>query len=227
MPNVLISGASRGLGLEFARQYAADGWRVYATCRDPEHAAQLGQIPGEISVEALDVAEKASLDGLARKLKSVPIDVVIANAGVIGPRAMRPEMIDRDSWLETLEVNTIGPLALAGAFKANLERSKLKKAIAITSMLGSISGNESGGFYVYRSSKAALNAVWRSLAVDWRQTGIVCAVLHPGWVRTEMGGANGEITPTQSVDGLRSVIERLTLQESGRFWSWAGQELGW
>jgi NAD(P)-dependent dehydrogenase (short-subunit alcohol dehydrogenase family) len=227
MPSVLISGANRGLGLEFAKQYAAAGWRVYATCRDAGRADALKAIPGTVSVHSLDVADKASLSRLALELKAVPLDVVIANAGVSGPRGMQPELVDRDSWLETLQVNTLGPLALAGAFKPNLEKGRLKKVVAITSRLGSIALNDTGGLYVYRSSKAALNAVWRSLAIDWKPLGMICAVLHPGWVRTDMGGPNGDIDATQSVTGMRQVIDGLTPESSGRFFNWSGEDLAW
>ncbi|HLY56012.1 MAG TPA: SDR family oxidoreductase [Stellaceae bacterium] len=227
VPTVLISGASRGIGLEFARQYAAAGWRVHAACRHPEAATALQGLGESVSVHRLEVTEKASLDELARELKSLPIDLLIANAGVSGPRAMTPEMVDRDSWMEVLQINTIGPIAFAGAFRANLEKGKGKKAVALTSRLGSVAGNESGGFYVYRSSKAALNAVWRSLAVDWRSSRIACAVLHPGWVQTDMGGPRAELTPEDSVAGMRRVIDALDLDRSGRFFAWNGEEIPW
>lgn len=227
MPSVLISGASRGLGLEFARQYAADGWRVYAACRNPERADALRAVSGHVSVHSLEVTEKPSLDRLTMELKNVPMDLVIANAGVSGPRAMPAELVDRESWLETLAVNTIGPLALVGAFRSNLEKGQLKKAVALSSRLGSIAEDESGGLYVYRSSKAALNAVWHALALDWRPLGIACALLHPGWAKTDMGGARAEIEPRDSVAGMRKVIDQLTLETTGRFLTWDGAELPW
>ncbi len=227
VPTVLISGANRGLGLEFARQYAAAGWRVYGACRNPDRATALRAIGEQVSVHALEVTEKASLDRLVMELKTVPLDMVISNAGVLGPRGMQPETVDRDSWLETFHVNTIAPIALAGSFKANLEKGRLKKAVAISSQMGSIGANESGGLYVYRSSKAALNAAWRSMAIDWRPLGIVCVALQPGWVRTDMGGPNADISPEQSVTGMRKIIDELTPASSGRFFKWTGEELPW
>jgi NAD(P)-dependent dehydrogenase (short-subunit alcohol dehydrogenase family) len=227
MPSVLISGANRGIGLEFARQYAAAGWRVHAACRHPDEADSLRTLGPDVTVHALEVADKASLDRLAIDLKGVAIDLLIANAGVAGPRAMQPELVDRESWTEVLQVNAIAPLALAGAFRANLEKGKGRKAVAISSRLGSMASNDTGGLYAYRSSKAALNAVWRSLAVDWRPQGIICAVLHPGWVRTDMGGPRGDIAPEESVTGMRHVIEELDLDRSGRFYQWDGTELPW
>ena len=135
--------------------------------------------------------------------------------------------VDRDSWLETLNVNTVAPMALVGALKANLEKGKLKRAVAISSLLGSIGNNTSGGLYVYRASKAALNAVWRSLAIDWKPLGITCVVLHPGWVRTDMGGQGADISVEESVDGMRKVIDGLTQASSGRFFKWTGEEIPW
>jgi NAD(P)-dependent dehydrogenase (short-subunit alcohol dehydrogenase family) len=227
MPTVLISGANRGIGLEFARQYAADGWRVLATCRDLDRAAALTSLQGQVTVLPLDVSEKKSLDGLTADIKSIPIDLVIANAGVSGPRGMQPELVDRDSWLETFHVDAVAPLALMGAVKPNLEKGKLKQAVAISSRLGSIGANESGGLYVYRSSKAALNAIWRSLAIDWKPAGITCVVMHPGWVRTDMGGAGADLAVDESVTGMRRVIGSIDLERSGRFLDWTGREIPW
>jgi NAD(P)-dependent dehydrogenase (short-subunit alcohol dehydrogenase family) len=227
MPSVLISGASRGLGLEFARQYAQAGWQVHAACRDPDHAADLKGLGGAVSIHKLEATEKASLDALALELNAVPLDLVIANAGVSGPRGMTPELVDRDSWMETLAVNTVAPLALAGAFKRNLEKGRQKKVVAISSRLGSIGANENGGLYAYRSSKAALNAAWRSLAIDWRGAGLICVVLHPGWVATDMGGAGADLKPDVSIGGMRRVIDGLTLDRSGRFFDYDGTEIPW
>jgi NAD(P)-dependent dehydrogenase (short-subunit alcohol dehydrogenase family) len=227
MPSVLISGANRGLGLEFARQYLAAGWRVHGAVRDPARATALAGLDGDIEVHPLEATDKRSLDQLAAALKGTPIDLVIANAGVAGPRGMTPELVDRESWIETLAVNAIAPVALAGALRRNLEKGQHKKAVAISSRLGSISSNESGGLYVYRSAKAALNAAWRSLAIDWRPAGIICVVLHPGWVRTDMGGANADLTPEVSVAGMRRVIEGLSPAETGRFFNYDAAEIPW
>ena len=227
MPSVLISGASRGLGLEFVKQYAAEGWQVHAACRDPAHAKGLQSIGGDLSVHKLEATEKASLDALALAVKSVALDLMIANAGVQGPRGMTPELVDRESWLETLAVNTIAPVALAGALRRNLEKGQQKKVVAISSRLGSIASNGTGGLYVYRSAKAALNAAWHSLAIDWRDAGMICVVLHPGWVATDMGGPSADIQPPESVTGMRQVIAGLTPSSSGRFFSYDGAEIPW
>jgi NAD(P)-dependent dehydrogenase (short-subunit alcohol dehydrogenase family) len=227
MPSVLISGASRGLGLEFARQYAAEGWQVHAACRDPASAKALGALGGDVNVHRLEVTEKASLDALALSVKSLALDVLIANAGVSGPRGMTPEMVDRESWIETLAVNAIAPLALAGVLRRNLEKGKQKKVLALSSRLGSIAENDGGGLYVYRSAKAALNAAWKSLAIDWRDAGMICTVLHPGWVATDMGGPGADLQPPESVTGMRQVIAGLIAAQSGRFLNYDGSEIPW
>ncbi|MGB8842566.1 MAG: SDR family oxidoreductase [Aliidongia sp.] len=227
MPTILISGASRGLGLEFARQYAGAGWRVHAACRDPDKATALRAVEGDVVLHRLEVTEKASLDELALSLNGGALDLLIANAGVSGPRSMTAELVDRDSWLETLAVNTIAPLALAGALHRNLERGQQKKVVAISSRLGSIACNDNGSLYVYRSSKAALNAAWKSLAIDWQAAGMICVVLHPGWVATDMGGPSADLQPPKSVAGMRKVIDGLTPASNGHFFSYDGAELPW
>jgi NAD(P)-dependent dehydrogenase (short-subunit alcohol dehydrogenase family) len=227
MPSVLISGASRGLGLEFVRQYAADGWQVHAACREPGTAAALQAVAGDVVLHRLEVVEKASLDALALSVKSLALDLVIANAGVSGPRGMTAELVDRESWLETLAVNTIAPLALAGALRRNLEKGQQKKVVAISSRLGSITCNDNGGLYVYRSAKAALNAAWKSLAIDWQAAGMACVVLHPGWVATDMGGPGADLQPAESVAGMRKVIAGLTPASNGHFYNYDGAELPW
>jgi NAD(P)-dependent dehydrogenase (short-subunit alcohol dehydrogenase family) len=227
MPSVLISGASRGLGLEFARQYAADGWQVHATCRDPDNAPALRGLAGDVVIHKLEATEKDSLDALAQAVKPLALDVLIANAGVTGPRDMTPELVDRESWIETFAVNTIAPLALAGALRRNLEKGQQKKVLAMSSRLGSMASNESGGLYIYRSSKAALNAAWKSLAIEWRGAGMICVVLHPGWVATDMGGPSADLQPPVSVTGLRGVIAGLAPEDNGKFFSYDGATVPW
>jgi NAD(P)-dependent dehydrogenase (short-subunit alcohol dehydrogenase family) len=220
MSTVLITGANRGLGLEFARQYAADGWTVIGTARRADEAGELEALGAE--VEALDAADPASIDALARRLNGRPIDLLIANAGVMGPARM-----DADGWAATLWTNSIGPTLLATALKANVAAGGERKLVAITSRMGSIGDNNSGGYVAYRSSKAALNAAWRSLSIDWRGDGITLALFHPGWVRTDMGGAGAAIDAATSVTGLRRQIAGLTPARSGVFLSWDGEELPW
>lgn len=225
MPTVLVTGAGRGLGLEFARQYAADGWRVIATVRDVKKAKDLGALGSKVEAHSLDVTDLKAVAALGRELARDSIDVAIANAGVSLARNMTPGAIDEAAWIETLKVNTFAPLALAGAVLGSVERSEGKRLIAITSRLGSIGANDAGGQYAYRSSKAALNAAWRSLALDHR--GVIAVVLHPGWVKTDMGGAGAPVSPKESIAGMRRVIARLTPADSGRFFNYDGAAIPW
>src|SRR5262249_27229968 len=156
VPVILLTGASRGLGLEFAKQYAADGWKVIATCRNPAKAEALRAVSGAVEIEKLDVTDFVAIHRLADKLSGTAIDVLIANAGITGPRDMAPDRIDIEAWTEVFRIDTMAPLALAGAFGAHVAKSRERKAIAITSLMGSVGANNEGGFYPYRSAKAAL-----------------------------------------------------------------------
>lgn len=228
MPTLLISGANRGLGLEFVRQYMADGWDVIAGCRRPDEAGELRALAqgGKLEVHALDVAEPNTLDSFKAAVGDRPLDLVIANAGVYGGQTQSQlAELDFDSWLQTLAVNTLGPVRLAAAFAANLEAGR-GKLIAITSQLGSIA-DSGGGFYAYRSSKAALNMAFRSVAIELKGAGVIAAVLHPGWVQTDMGGRNAPVTPEQSISGMRRVIAGLTPEDAGSFHDYAGKVLPW
>jgi NAD(P)-dependent dehydrogenase (short-subunit alcohol dehydrogenase family) len=225
MPTMMITGASRGLGLEFARQYAGAGWRVIATVRSPAKAQALRALAGEVAIHGLDVADFAAVRALGRELARDSIDVLIANAGIAGPGEMKPEAIDAEGWAETFRVNCMAPLALAGALLAPVARSEQRKMIAITSRLGSMGANGNGGLYAYRSSKAALNATWRSFALD--HPDVVAALLHPGWVRTDMGGSQALLAPEESVTALRRVIAGLSKPDSGRFYNYDGSPIPW
>ncbi len=225
MPTVLLTGANRGLGLEFTRQYAEAGWRVIATCRDPRNAEALRGVAGKVEIHDLDATDFAAIHRLATTLGDVAIDVLIANAGISGPRGMTPEAIDAAAWAEVFRVNTMAPLALAGAFREHVVRSAERKAVAISSRLGSIAANTDGGLYGYRSAKAALNAVWRSFALDNKS--LIAAVLHPGWVQTDMGGSGAPVRPADSIAGMRRVIAGLTTKGSGSFFAYDGEALPW
>lgn len=218
MPTVLISGANRGIGLELARQYRADDWDVFATARHPGKADELRDTGA--SVLPLDAADPASIAALAGEVGAAAIDVLIANAGV-----WAENRLDADAWVRVFETNTIGPVLLAEALKPNVARSGLKTMIAMTSGMGSIGDNDSGRFVAYRSSKAALNAAWKTLALDWRGDGIVMAVMNPGWVKTDMGGPGASITPEQSVTGIRREIAALA--RTGAFLSYDGKAFPW
>lgn len=226
MPTVLITGASRGLGLEFVRQYAADGWHVHACCRAPGRAGELAAVAGDVQVHGLDVTNAAGIAALARDLGGGAIDLLVNNAGIYGRRQSLGR-IDYDGWAEVLRTNTLGPIAVTEALLANLEKAGSAKVALMTSRMGSIADNTSGGTYAYRASKAALNAAGRSLALDLGGRGIAVVLLHPGWVRTDMGGAGGQIDAPQSVAGLRRVIAGLSAAGSGRFFAYDGREIPW
>lgn len=226
MPTVLITGANRGLGLEFARQYAADGWTVHATCRDPEAATDLQALGGDVHRHPLDVADPKQVELLAAGLGDTPLDVLLNNAGIFGDRSGFGA-VDLDMWARTFQVNTIAPYRLAAALAENVARSEQKVIAHVTSKMGSIADNTSGGCYVYRSSKAALNMVARSMAHDLAPRGIKTIVLHPGWVATDMGGAGAPLQVQPSISGMRAVIAGLSPDQSGRFWNYDGSEIPW
>jgi NAD(P)-dependent dehydrogenase (short-subunit alcohol dehydrogenase family) len=221
---VLITGANRGLGLEFARQYSAAGWNVIGTARRPEAAADLTALG--VRVVQLDVTDQQSVDGLALGLDRQPIDLLINNAGIFPMSETVPE-IDFADIVRTLEVNTVGPMRVTQALLPHLRRGQAKIIVNITSNLGSIADNTSGRFYGYRESKAALNMFTRSLAAELRDEGFTCIVMNPGWVQTDMGGPNAPLEAPASIAGIRAVIDRLTPTDSGTFWTHEGKKLPW
>jgi NAD(P)-dependent dehydrogenase (short-subunit alcohol dehydrogenase family) len=217
MPKVLITGANRGLGLEFVRQYKEAGWDVVATAR--ETSAELAAV--DVRVESLDMRD---LDAVERFGKNIHrLDLLIANAGLYGPRKVRDAEAGRE-WAETFAINTIAPYLLAQSLVPAVKVSG-GKLIAISTRMGSIEDNDSGGFIAYRSSKTALNSAWRSLAIDNRS--VVAAVLHPGWVQTRMGGASAPLEPEKSIAGMRKVIGGLEREQSGGFFAYDGATVPW
>lgn len=232
MKTTLITGANRGIGLEFCRQYAADGWRVLACSRLPERSDSLNrlasQYPELIKVHALDVADHVEIERLAQVLVDESIDLLINNAGIY-PDSDKSGFghTDYAEWVQAFRINTMAPLKMAEEFATQIARSRQKAIITITSKMGSIADNGSGGTYLYRSSKAAVNMVVKSLAIDLKPLGITAVVFHPGWVKTDMGGPNALISAEQSVSGMRQVIGRLTMAESGRFFGYDGQDIPW
>jgi NAD(P)-dependent dehydrogenase (short-subunit alcohol dehydrogenase family) len=231
MQTVLVTGANRGIGLEFVRQYAEAGDRVLAVARRPDEARELRALSessdGRVGVHAGDVASDASMQALKAAVGDAAIDIVVANAGVMGPeRQHRPGELDFDGWLQTLSTNTLGPVRTAEAFLPNLKAGKGKRLIAITSGMGS-TAETGGGYLAYRSSKAALNNAWRNLAIALRGDRIVCVVMSPGWVKTDMGGAGAELSPQQSVSAMRRQIEAFGPKDSGRFSDVKGGDIAW
>jgi NAD(P)-dependent dehydrogenase (short-subunit alcohol dehydrogenase family) len=219
MPTVLITGANRGLGLEFARQYSASGWEVVATAR--ETSPELDELG--VRVESLDMSDLDAVAGFGQRLDA--LDLLIANAGTYGPKDADGAE-DARGWLDTFAVNTVAPFLLAKSVLPLVEQAR-GKLIAISSKMGSIDDNNSGGYLAYRSSKTALNSAWRNLAIEVRRRDVVAAVLHPGWVKTRMGGTSAPLDPEDSVGGMRRVIERLSLDDSGGFFGYDGATIPW
>lgn len=223
MPTLFVTGANRGLGLEFARQYRAAGWTVIATCRNPANATALTATGARI--DALDVTDLAGIEAVATRLRGMAIDLVVANAGVFDEHAQFGR-IDYDEWQHALLVNALAPAKLAEALRPNLIAGQQKRFVAITSQMASIA-QSGGGNYAYRSSKAALNMVCRCLASDLRRDHIAVLALSPGWARTDMGGPAAPLSAAQSVSGMRQVIDALSPARSGRFLDYDGRELPW
>ena len=221
---VLITGANRGLGLEFARQYKEAGWQVIGTARKPGEADDLEAL--DVQVVQLDVADQGSVDRMAAELMDQPIDLLINNAGIF-PRVGKIEEIDFDDYKRTLSVNTIGPVRVTRALLPNLRQGKLKIVAGLSSNLGSIAENERGNFYGYRESKAALNMFTKTLAAELGPEGFTCVVLTPGWVQTDMGGPNATLTPAESIAGMKAVLDKLTPADNGTFWSYDGSRMPW
>ena len=219
MPTALITGANRGIGLEFARQYSQDGWTVIATVRDT--SPELDKLG--VRIERLDMRDLDSVEAMGGTVEE--LDLLIANAGTYGPKSVETAS-DGEDWAETFKVNTIAPFLLAQSVLPQVAAAG-GKLVGISTQMGSIEDNSSGGFIAYRSSKAALNAAWKSLALDVRSRGVVAAVFHPGWVQTRMGGESAPMEPKESVNRLRRQIDDLTVEHSGRFFSHDGSELPW
>jgi NAD(P)-dependent dehydrogenase (short-subunit alcohol dehydrogenase family) len=237
MRTVFITGANRGLGLEFVKQYVAQGDLVHACCRRPGGAAELKALEkanrDRLHVHALDITRGEAIQRLAGALSETPIDILINNAGVFGPKAdlekdPRQSLghIDEEIIEKVMRVNALAPLMLAQAFAENVARGSVKKVVAISSALGSIA-QTSGGHYAYRMSKAALNMAMATLAGDLQPRGVSVLVLCPGWVQTEMGGPRAPVTASASVNGLRRQIEQPSTPGAARFQLFDGSSLPW
>lgn len=225
MQTYLITGANRGIGLEMTRQALELGLRVIATCRKPSEAAELSSLSGPLDVHALDVTEGASLAALVEKLGKVNLDVLVNNAGFMADRQSIDEM-DYDQWMTSFAVNAIAPWRVSVAFAERLAASSAARVATISSQMGSL--ERAGSDRVaYRSSKAAVNMAMRTLALEWRSRGITVCVLHPGWVKTDMGGENAALQASESAAGLLDVIDSLTLDDTGTFLDYSGKSMPW
>jgi NAD(P)-dependent dehydrogenase (short-subunit alcohol dehydrogenase family) len=226
MSTILITGANRGIGLELTRRYAAAGWKVIACCRVPKEAKALKAVKGDVEIRALDVTKPASIARLKAALGRRPIDILLNNAGISGRRPAFGKT-DAKDFLSVLHVNSVAPLLVTEALLGNVKRGEMKKIVSISSKMGSIGDGPKGGAYAYRASKAALNMVMANAAGELQDKGIIVAVLHPGWVKTDMGGRSAPLSVAESADGIVQVIAGLTPAETGRFFNYDGKPLPW
>lgn len=232
MKTILMTGANRGIGLEFCKQYAGDGWRILACTRCPERSDALNTLAAshreQIIVHALDVGDHTQIERLAQSLSGESIDVLINNAGIYtaSPKDAFGNT-DYEAWMRAFLINTMAPLKMVQTFASQIARSGQKTTVTISSKMGSITDNTTGGNYIYRSSKAAVNMILKTLAIDLKSAGIISVALHPGWVKTDMGGPNALIDATESVSGMRNVISHLTPADSGKFIAYDGKAVPW
>lgn len=224
MPTVLITGANRGIGLELARAYAADGWDVIGTCRQPEAASELKTIDGA-EIHALDVTDDTSVVALGEALQGRKIDLLLNNAGV-NYRSGSLAEIDYDLWAKTMDANVFGPMRVCEALKDNVLASDRKQMGFISSKMGSIA-ECGGGSYTYRSSKTALNMAVKCLSMEFGAKGLIAVMFHPGHVRTDMGGPSAPVLPAESAAGIKSVLDGVTASDNGRFYNYDGTVLPW
>lgn len=230
MSTVLITGANRGLGLEFVRQYANKGWYVLAACRAPESANALNELAknnDNIEPLTLDVTKESDINGLADSLNGRPIDHLILNAGVLGDDCAKLGEMTQTKWLEVLTINTVAPALLIQALQDNVAASELKTIVGISTRVASLGDNSSGNMYSYRTSKAALNQILVSAAQNLHEKEVKTLAIHPGWVQTDMGGKDATFTAEQSVSGIINVASNLTLEESGSFRVFDGSSIEW
>jgi NAD(P)-dependent dehydrogenase (short-subunit alcohol dehydrogenase family) len=231
MKTILITGANRGLGLEFARQFLARGDKVIACCRAPNEAVELQALNNDgLEILPLDVSNEEAIQSLPGRLSGIlkesKIAIFINNAGIYGQTQSLDE-VDPEEWLQVLRINTIAPLLLTRALLPLMDRQLPGKLMFLSSKMGSIADNGGGSTYIYRTSKTALNQVVKSLSIDLAAQGLLTAALHPGWVRTDMGGPNGLIDANESVAGMMRVIDALDATTSGHFFNFDGAEIPW
>lgn len=232
----IITGANRGMGLEYARQCLAAGNRVIATARDPQGAGDLQalatEFPALLRIEQMDAGNDASIAAFAARLGGEAVDVLLNNAGISRApwpdgKQIHPAELDYGAWEATLRVNLFAPFALTLALRPNLAAGARKLVVMMSSDLGSIAANTMGGSYAYRASKAGLNMVTKGLSIDLKVDGIAVVSMAPGWVRTDLGGAAAHWSVQDSVANQRKVIAGLSAADTGRFINLLGEPVGW
>ena len=230
MPTLLITGANRGIGLELCNQYLSEGWDVHACCRKPKKANALNKLADKnkaLTIHKLEVTKHKQMDALKKALKGKPVDILINNAGVHALGASQFGKGDDKAWEEAVAVNLLAPMKMMENFVENIAMSDKKIIASMSSKMGSMDDNGSGGAYAYRATKAALNAVMVSAAHDLRHLDITALILHPGWVRTDMGGPHGEISVKESCTMLRKILGECDITDSGKFFDIDGTVIPW
>jgi len=231
MKTVLITGANRGIGLEHARRFAAHGAQVFATARSPHEAKELRTLAARkdmrIEILAYEASDAEAPAQLKAALGNTALDLLFANAGASGDKTRSFGAISVEEALRLIHVNALAPLKLAEALADNVARSQRKVMAFQSSRLGSIGENSSGGYYPYRLAKCALNMVTKNVSIDLKPRGVIAVALHPGWVRTRMGGDSAPVSVDECVSGQQRLLEDLAPGDSGRFFNYDGSELPW
>ena len=228
MQTALITGANRGIGLNLVKQFLKAGWQVVAACRKPDSAPALAALAcPQLQVLPLDVTDARSVLALVAALDGRALDVLVNNAGIMGPAQQNVRDMDYDAFLQTLNVNAVAPLRVSAALLPNLKLSKRPRIVTVSSQMGAFALDMGPGHIAYSSSKSAVSKVMQLMAKELSPEGIIVCPVHPGWVKTDMGGPNAMVEPADSAAGLFKLIDGLQLQHSGRFWTWEGQEHAW
>jgi NAD(P)-dependent dehydrogenase (short-subunit alcohol dehydrogenase family) len=228
---ILITGANRGIGLALAQVFVEHDWEVIACCRRPAEALELQGIEtdsqGRLTIRQLDVTRDEDIRHLATALRGKAIDILFNNAGILGPEEQDFGKLDEKEWLTVFRVNTIAPYKMTLALLDNVVLSHRRVIATIGSAMGSIGENTSGGYYIYRTAKAAVHMLMKNLSIDLQQKGVTAVAMHPGWVRTRLGGPQAPLSPEESAAGILATLTTLTPAKNGAFLDYQGREMAW
>lgn len=230
MSTILITGSARGIGYELAKQYAEAGWRVFATTRSPEKADQLNALAStmeNLTVHRMDVGDSSSVSAIKAELGDQPIDVLLNNAGVWGGLETQTfQNMDYDNWVFEFNVMAMGPFRVIQTFLPNVLAGQQKKVVTLSSQVAAHVYDHLIG-YSYASVKAAVNRLMTGLATELKEQGVIVVPMHPGWVKTDMAGDVADIEPSESALGVREVIDKMTMADTGTFLKWTGDIHPW